>query len=129
MKKFSTIIIIKILLIIFMIQVIYVPVSEANNWGEIINSGEDFIEEGKKNVTIDSFKLKLLISQIYNTLFALGIVLSVIVGAIIGIKLMFAGIEEKAKIKEMIPPYVAGCVVVFGAFGIWKLVVTVLAKI
>ena len=35
---------------------------------------------------------------------------------------------EKAKTKEMLIPYIAGCIVVFGAFGIWKLVVNLLTQ-
>ncbi len=55
-------------------------------------------------------------------------VVAVIVGLIIGIRFMTGGIEEKAKIKELLVPYVAGCIVIFGAFGIWSLVVNVLMK-
>lgn len=134
MKKISQFII-KILLIIFIMQFIYIPISNATTWGEIFNLGDEFLELGKEesknadNGTIDSRRLNTEIGSIYNLLFALGVILSVIVGAIIGIKLMFGGIEEKAKTKEMIAPYVAGCVVIFGAFGIWKLVITVLSNI
>ena len=35
-------------------------------------------------------------------------------------------IEEKAEIKTMLIPYIIGCVVVFGAFTIWKIVVDIL---
>ena len=37
--------------------------------------------------------------------------------------------EEHAKaaqVKENLIPYVIGCVIIFGAFGIWKIVLTVL---
>ena len=53
--------------------------------------------------------------------------MAVIIGMVIGIQFMTASVEEKAKIKESLVPYVVGCVVVFGAFGIWKLAVTVLS--
>lgn len=62
-------------------------------------------------------------------MFALGIALSVIVGSLIGIKFMFGGIEEKVKMKEVIIPYIIGCVIVFGAFGIWKLVIILITPI
>ena len=42
---------------------------------------------------------------------------------------MFAGIEERAKIKEALIPYIVGGVVIFGAFIIWKFVVDVLDQI
>ncbi len=65
---------------------------------------------------------------IYNLLLGIAMVVAVIVGLIIGIRFMTGGIEEKAKIKELLVPYVAGCIVIFGAFGIWSLVVNVLMK-
>ena len=53
-------------------------------------------------------------------------VVAVIIGLVIGIKFMVSSVEEKAKIKELLLPYVVGCGVVFGAFGIWSLVVNIL---
>ena len=60
--------------------------------------------------------------SIYNILLYIGIAASVIVGAILGIKIMIASADEKAKVKEALVPYIIGCFVIFGAFGIWKLV-------
>ena len=63
---------------------------------------------------------------IYNILFTVGVFVAVIMGGIIGIKLMVSSASEKADVKKLLVPYVVGCVVVFGGFGIWKLVVTIL---
>ena len=63
---------------------------------------------------------------IYNILLIIGVVVAVIVGLIIGIKFMTGSVEEKAKVKETFVAYIAGCVVVFGAFTIWKVVVTII---
>ena len=62
----------------------------------------------------------------YNILLTVGVFVAVIVGGIIGIKLMVSSAAEKADAKKLLVPYVVGCVVVFGGFGIWKLVVTIL---
>ena len=35
---------------------------------------------------------------------------------------MLGSIEEKAQVKEALIPFIIGCIVVFGAFGIWKIV-------
>ena len=48
-----------------------------------------------------------------------------LVGAVLGIKIMVATVEEKAKIKELMVPYIVGCIVMFSAFTIWKIVVTI----
>ena len=65
----------------------------------------------------------------YNILLTIGIFVAVVVGGIIGIKLMTSSAEGKAEAKALLIPYVVGCVVVFGGFGIWKLVVTLLQNI
>lgn len=67
--------------------------------------------------------------KIYYGLMALGICLAVIIGAILGIKIMWGSIEQQVKAKEMLIPYAIGCIVIFGAFGIWKLCINIFAKI
>lgn len=42
---------------------------------------------------------------------------------------MLGGIEEQAKIKETLIPYIVGCIVIFGAFGIWKLAVSIMTEV
>ena len=59
---------------------------------------------------------------------AIALVVAVVIGMVIGIQFMTASVEEKAKIKESLLPYAVGCVVVFGAFGIWKLAINVLSN-
>lgn len=63
---------------------------------------------------------------LFNSLLTIGTVAAVIVGAVLGIQFMVGSVEQKAKIKDSLIPYVAGCIVIFGAFGIWKLVITIL---
>ena len=40
-----------------------------------------------------------------------------------GLQFIFQSAEGKAKISEALVPYIIGCVIVFGAFGIWKLAI------
>ena len=42
---------------------------------------------------------------------------------------MAGSVEQKAKVKDSLVPYIAGCIVIFGAFGIWKLVLTLLESV
>ena len=65
----------------------------------------------------------------YNILITIATFVAVLVGGILGVKIMISSADEKAQVKELLIPYVIGCVVVFGAFGIWKLVVTILQNI
>ena len=127
-------ILIRILIMLLICQMTNIPRVKAAGYMEnIISSGENFIKEGKdevaKNSVTDDEKLKETSNNIFNILLALGIVLSVIVGGILGIQLMWGGIEQQVKAKEMLMPYVAGCGVIFGAFGIWKLCVTIFSQL
>ena len=79
-----------------------------------------------KQMAIDENTLKEASDLVYNALLFIGIVVAVIVGLILGIKYMAGSIDQKAEIKQTLIPYVTGCIIIFGAFGIWKLVVTLL---
>lgn len=124
----TKILIVLILLLTLAMNNTYV---HAFSLGDIFQIGDEFIETGKnphpnnKVNTIDMGEVKNLSDIIYNTLLGIGVTLSVVVGAILGIKFMISSVDEKAQIKEALIPYVAGCVVVFGAFGIWKLVIVI----
>ena len=48
---------------------------------------------------------------------------------VIGIQFITSGVEGKAKVKEKLIPYGVGCVVAFGAFGIWRLVLNILQDV
>ena len=65
----------------------------------------------------------------YNILLGIGVFLAVAVGMYLAIKFMLASAEDKAKVKESLVPYIAGCVVIFGAFTIWKLAIVLLSGI
>ena len=78
------------------------------------------------NAPIDQQQLKSTSDTIYNILLGIAMAVSVAVGVILGIKYMMAGSEEKAQVKETLGPYIISLIVVFGAFAIWKIVVTIL---
>lgn len=103
--------------------------TKSTDLDSIIESADTFIKNGEDDEKIKETDIQNLSNTIYNILLIVGIIIAVIVGAIIGIKFMVGSVEEKANIKEILVPYIVGCVVVFGAFGIWKLAVTILAGI
>ena len=92
---------------------------------DVISDGDSFIGLGKED-RIDVSNLRTFSRNIYNILLTIGIAVAVISGSIIGIKYMLGSVEEKADIKSLLIPYIAGCVIRFGSFAIWKLVVTIL---
>ena len=89
--------------------------------GSFLNNGREGQGDNNK-----SEELKNSLDLIFNILVIIGTVLAVIVGGILGIQFMIASAEDKAKVKEALIPYTLGCIVIFGAFAIWKLVVTIL---
>lgn len=93
--------------------------------GSVIDQADSFLNSGSDNITADKDKIKAISSDIYNILLYIGIAASVIVGAILGIQFMMASAEDKAKVKEALIPYIIGCFVIFGAFGIWRVAILI----
>ena len=118
-------IIIKILAIFVLSTMLIMQTTYAAD--SVIDAGDSFIKEGKKTTqAIQDSQIKTVSDQIYNILLAVGTVIAVIVGAILGIQFMVGSMDEKAKVKESLIPFVIGCIIIFGAFGIWKLIATIL---
>ena len=96
----------------------------------MINDAKSFISQGKiKYANDDDNNLQNVSNTVYNILLVVGTSLAVIMGAVLGIKLMVSGVEQKAEVKKLLVPYVVGCIVIFGGFGIWKLAITILQGI
>ena len=135
MKILSKIIIIMCIILIEFGQVHYVYGASLDLFSkpdEFIRKGKQYTpENGTTEKTMETYQKEIrdASSNIYNVLFAIGVALTVIVGGILGIRFIMASAEEKAQIKEMLIPYIAGCIVIYGAFGIWKLVVSILNSV
>ena len=91
-----------------------------------INDADSFIQEGEVKY---GNGLSDVSNTIYNILLTVGVIAAVLIGAVIGIKLMVSGIEGKVEAKQLLVPYVVGCVMIFCGFGIWKLIVTILQNV
>lgn len=94
----------------------------ADTADDVINGARSFVQR-ETDSAMDESKLKEASDFIFNILLAIAMIVAVAVGVALGIKFMTSSVEEQAKVKEMLLPYVAGCIVVFGAMGIWKLAV------
>lgn len=101
---------------------------QALSIGNIINSTENFVEDGKENAddAMNMAKLNRISNIIYNTLLIIGICVAVIIATILGIQFITGSVEQKVKVKESLVPFLVGCIVIFSAFGIWKLVIELL---
>ena len=89
---------------------------------DVMNNGNSFLNAGSESSTmIDQNDLKSLSNFISGVLLAIGV--TVITGAIMGLNFITQSIEEKAKVKESMVPWVIGIIVSFGAFTIWEVAV------
>jgi len=124
-------IVLKLLLMLIILIILIKPnISYAFSLTDILHSGENFIDDGKSQNSVINFpQLQQSTNAMYNILFGIGVILSVLVGAMLGVKIMWGSIEQQTKAKEALMPYVIGCVVIFGAFAIWKIAVTIFAQI
>lgn len=93
--------------------------------GDIIQGADKFLNQGAAN-KLDNQALQNMSNIIYNIFLTTGVVIAVIVGGILGIKAITEGLEGKAEVKEMLIPYIIGCVILFGGFTIWKIVLSIL---
>ena len=74
-------------------------------------------------------KIEDIGSRIFTAVSNVGVVLSVIMVAIIGVKYMLGSVEERAEYKKTMMPYLIGAVLIFMASTIGKIVYTVFSKL
>ena len=124
MKKVMTII-----LLVFIFTSFLIPnYTEAATPSEIIDRAKGFLNSGDQ-IDDEVFKhdeTKKAIDEMYYSVLSIGIVIAIFVGMVLGIKFITGGVSEKAKIKESLIPFAIGAIVIFGAFGIWRLVLNVM---
>ena len=93
-----------------------------------MTDADDFITDGS-NDKLDMQDFQTQFGDIYNIVLQIGLGLAVIVGIVLGVKFILSSVEGKAEVKKMLIVYVVSCVVIFGSFGIWKIVVTILQTV
>ena len=96
-----------------------------------VAGADGFIQAGVSNTdpTIDEKDLKTMSDTLYNAFLLVGIIIAAVIGLVIAIKFITGSVEQKAEVKKTLIPYVAGCIVIFGAFTIWKLVIDLLSNV
>ena len=96
---------------------------------DMLGDADEFVNNNNETPKVDTSDLQQFIGIIYNILLTVGIIVSVIMGAALGVKFMTSSVEGRAEVKSLLIPYVVGCVVVFGAFGIWKIAILLLQNV
>lgn len=119
-----------IMFIIFALTLMGSNYANASSFSDILEGADSFLQDGIGDVkdNLNQANLQTMSDMIYNVLLAVAVIAAVIMGLIIGIKFMTGSVEQKAKIKETLIVYIVGCVVAFGAFGIWRLVINIMSQ-
>lgn len=117
MKKVVKIFIILIIIILTTkIQV------KAFSMDDVMTRAKEFTSSSS-SARIPESNIKDLSNSVYNILFVIGVAAAVVFAAVLGVKFIIGSAEEQAEVKKFIVPYIVGCIIVFGAFGIWAALV------
>ena len=109
-------------ILVMFLMIITVLMSTASVFatdGDAITMTPDSIKAQK---TEADEKIQLYGGKILSAVTTAGIVLSVVVLAVIGVKYMLGSAEEKAEYKKTLMPYIIGAALVFGASTIATIV-------
>lgn len=116
-----------IVLIIFIEIILSISITNkvyaADGLGEVISGGKDFMSSSSKEFSVSENSLKNTSTSLYNILLMLSFIVVACIGIYLGIKYMWAGVDEKAEVKNALVIFAIGCIVIYGAFGIWKVIV------
>ena len=126
MKKYKKLLI-NIMVIFIILFNLFIPNAYAGPLQDIMNRAEGFVSNGENggNV-INNDALKEGSNTLYNVLLVIGIAVAFIWGIVLGIQFITGSLGEKADVKKNLIVYIIGCIIIFGAFGIWKLLLQLL---
>lgn len=120
-----------IILIMTIMLIVNTNISIASSLGEIINDGSSFINSGaNSNAMLPTQEnIRVTSNLIFNVIYILGIVVMIIWGMVLGIKFITGSVEEQADVKKGLFPFGVGCLVIFGGYAIWRIVVIVASNL
>ena len=136
MKKYKKLLI-NIMVIFIILFNLFIPNAYAGPLQDIMNRAEGFVNNGENggNVinngenggnVINNDALREGSNTLYNVLLVIGIAVAFIWGIVLGIQFITGSLGEKADVKKNLIVYIIGCIIIFGAFGIWKLLLQLL---
>lgn len=125
-----------ILITVIMITLIFNMPLYAKAFDNIIEAGDNFLniqqDSSSTVVTIEQDKqdkLKGLSNTVSGVLLTIALGVTLISAVVMGINFTIQSVEDKAKIKESMIPWIIGIFISFGAFGIWKLTMSIFYKL
>jgi len=117
----------KVLLMVLLLIILFTIIPIKSNAGieSTLQGADDFLKLGKNNQQqgVNNTKLKDASDRMYNMLFGVGMLISLMATGVLGIKFMLASAEDKATLKEALVPFLVGTFIIFSSYGIWKVAV------
>lgn len=123
MNKRKTKIIISVIGIFALFLITFSPCSFASTEGDDWwSQGEQFLQNGKKNQSIDTNSIQSALMPIGRTLVTIATIVLTVVTVVMAIKYMMCdSADKKAKLKTQLVGLVVSTVVIYGAQIIWSL--------
>ena len=124
----STIKLISIVLMTVVLTMSMPLYSKALSLEELITNAESFEDAGNSggsSTGISEDSLQPISNMVSNVLLTIAIGVTVISAAVMAINFTIQSVEDKAKVKESMVPWIIGIFISFGAYGIWKIVMNI----
>ena len=113
-----------LILLISIIVILNLPTySEAASFENIINDANSFLNAGDSSVagTPNETELQEISQTVSNVLLTIALGVTMISAVVMAINFTIQSVEDKAKIKESMIPWMIGIFISFGAYGIWRI--------
>lgn len=117
------------LIIAALIIILPTKVSAVSSFSQMQSQASSWLQQGSASQPITQTEIKNNLLPIANILVGFATIVFLVVGSIIGVKYMLAGADEKAKLKEKLIWFVISMVAVYGAVGIFNLIINVMNEI
>lgn len=117
----------KIIVIIVLTLIFSLPLySNATTLDEIMTNADSFLTlDNDSVVTPSEDGIKKMSNTVSNVLLTIAVGVTLISGVIMAMQFAFQSVENKAQIKESMIPWVIGILISFGAFGIWRITMSI----
>lgn len=103
--------------------------SQMDSYSSINEKAKEFINRGSASKTISQQKVEQDLKPLAQILMGIAVLVLLSVGAILGVKYMISGADERAKIKEKLIWYIVSAVLIFGAVAIFNIVINILNRV
>ena len=113
-----------IIVLISIILIFSLPIySKAFSFDSIFGDANSFLQQGSGGGGITQAELQPISNAISGILLTIAVAVTFISIAVMGVSFAIQTVEDKAKIKEAMVPWLIGVLISFGAYGIWEFVI------